>query len=66
MFLIAAALIVGLVIGGTLADLIRPDLAAAVFLATGYLVGAVSIITIRQTAPRHYGYLLSYVGGYGG
>jgi len=66
MVLVASAFVVALVIGGILAGLIRADLAVAIFLATGYFVGAVSIITVRQTAPRHYGYLLSYVGGYGG
>jgi hypothetical protein len=65
-FLIALPLVVVLVIVGAVAGLIRMDLAVAVFLGTGFLFGAVSIITVRQTAPRHYGYLLSYVGGYGG
>ena len=65
-FLIALPLVVLLIIAGAAAGLIRMDLAVAVFLGTGYLFGAVCIITVRQAAPRHYGYLLTYVGGYGG
>jgi hypothetical protein len=65
-FLIALPLVVVLIIAGAVAGLIRMDLAVAIFLGTGFLFGAVSVITVRQTAPRHYGYLLSYVGGWGG
>jgi hypothetical protein len=64
--LIALPLVVLLVIAGAVAGLIRMDLAVAVFLGTGFLFGAVCIINVRQAAPRHYGYLLTYVGGYGG
>lgn len=63
--LIALPLVVLLIIAGAVAGLIRMDLAVAIFLGTGYLIGALSIITVRQAAPRHYGYLLTYVGGYG-
>ena len=66
MFLIALPLVVVLIIAAAAAGLVRMDLAVAVFLATGFLFGALSIISVRQTAPRHSGYLLTYVGGWGG